>query len=179
MKGEVALDTTRTMDIVDSASTGLSRRAAVIRLGAGSLAGALVGGGLLGASAQDASPAAGTAAATRGEYLAIRQYTFAPGHTMGDLEKAVESGFMPIVSQVPGFVSTICRDCRWSSVDKRLYRSGRRGGVDKAGGGLGSWCVGRVFRGPADSDDGDGSASTSSQCGGPNTGPPSLIPRRR
>jgi hypothetical protein len=36
--------------------------------------------------------------------MAIRQYQFAGGHTMGELVTAVESGFMPIVSQVPGFI---------------------------------------------------------------------------
>jgi hypothetical protein len=74
-------------------------------MGASGLGGALVGSRLFAASAQEASPEAGTpAAGSGGEFLAIRQYTFAPGHTMGDLVTAVDSGFMPIVSDVPGFV---------------------------------------------------------------------------
>ena len=43
------------------------------------------------------APAAGRA------YLAIRQYQLAPGHTMEELHAAVESGFMPIVKQVPSY----------------------------------------------------------------------------
>ena len=36
-------------------------------------------------------------------FLAIREYQLAPGRTMEELHAAVESGFMPIVKQVPGF----------------------------------------------------------------------------
>jgi hypothetical protein len=54
------------------------------------------------AAAQEASPMAGTPAAGRA-YLAIREYQLAPGRTMEELHAAVESGFMPIVKQVPGF----------------------------------------------------------------------------
>jgi hypothetical protein len=94
------LSTSQTREALTPISDGLSRRAAVLRLGAGGLGGALLGGGLLAASAQEATPEAGQG----GEFLAIRQYTFAPGHAMGELAEAVHSGFMPIVSQVPGFV---------------------------------------------------------------------------
>jgi hypothetical protein len=87
-------------DALTPDSDGLSRRAVVLRFGASGLGGALLGSALLAASAQEATPEAGQA----GEFLAIRQYTFAAGHTMGELAAAVESGFMPIVSQVPGFV---------------------------------------------------------------------------
>jgi len=45
---------------------------------------------------------AGTPAAGRA-YLAIRQYQLAPGHTMEELAALVESEFMPILQQVPGF----------------------------------------------------------------------------
>jgi len=94
------LSTLQTSDVATPESGALSRRAAVLRFGAGGLGGALLASGLLAASAQEATPEAGQG----GEYLAIRQYTFAPGHTMGDLVTAVKSGFMPIVSQVPGFI---------------------------------------------------------------------------
>jgi hypothetical protein len=79
----------------------LSRRRAVLRLGSGGLA-ALLAGDVISAAAQEASPMAGTAAADRA-YLAIRQYELAPDHTMEELHAAVESGFMPIVRDVPGF----------------------------------------------------------------------------
>jgi len=72
----------------------------VLRLGAGGLGGALLGSRLLAGSAQEATPEAGQG----GEFLAVRQYTFAPGHTMGELTAVVNSGFMPIVTQVPGFI---------------------------------------------------------------------------
>ena len=86
-------------DALTPDSDGVSRRAVVLRLGASGLGGALLGSGLLAASAQEATPEAGQA----GDYWrsAIQ---FAPGHTMGELVAAVESGFMPIVTQVPGFV---------------------------------------------------------------------------
>ena len=45
---------------------------------------------------------AGAPAAARA-YLAIRQYQLAPGRTMEELYAVVESGFIPILQQVPGF----------------------------------------------------------------------------
>ena len=45
---------------------------------------------------------AGTPAAGRA-YLAIRQYQLAPGRTMEELAALAESGFIPILKQVPGF----------------------------------------------------------------------------
>ena len=36
-------------------------------------------------------------------YLAVREYQLAPDRTMEELHAAVESGFMPIIRQVPGF----------------------------------------------------------------------------
>ena len=78
--------------------TAFSRRSAVLRLGSGGLAALLA----IPAAAQEASPLAGTPAAGLA-YLAIRQYQLAPGRTMADLHAAVERGFMPILTQVPGF----------------------------------------------------------------------------
>ena len=46
-------------------------------------------------------PAAGRA------YLAARQYQLAPGHTMEELAAVVESGFLPILRQVPGFLEVL------------------------------------------------------------------------
>ena len=88
-------------DCTSSGSAALSRRSAVLRLGSGGLAALLASSGIP-AAAQEASPMAGTPAAGRA-YLAIRQYQLAPGRTMEELHAAVESGFMPIVKQVPGF----------------------------------------------------------------------------
>ena len=88
-------------DCTSSGSAALSRRSAVLRLGSGGLA-ALLASSLIPAAAQEASPMAGTPAAGRA-YLAIRQYQLAPGHTMEELAALVESGFMPILQQVPGF----------------------------------------------------------------------------
>jgi hypothetical protein len=85
-----------------TASAGLSRRSAVRRLGGGGLA-ALLAGSLIPAKAQEGSPLAGTPAAGRA-YLAIRQYQLTLGHTMEELSALVESGFIPILQQVPGFL---------------------------------------------------------------------------
>src|SRR5687768_15076630 len=84
-------------DCGSSGSTALSRRSAVLRLGSGGLAALLASSGIS-AAAQGASPPAGDRA-----YLAIREYQLAPDRTMEELHAAVESGFMPIVKDVPGF----------------------------------------------------------------------------
>jgi hypothetical protein len=88
-------------DGTSSGSAGLSRRSAVLRLGGGGLA-ALLAGSSIPTAAQEASPMAGTSAAGQA-YLAIRQYQLAPGHTMEELSALAESGFIPILRQVPGF----------------------------------------------------------------------------
>jgi hypothetical protein len=92
------------MEVLAGASSGspaLSRRSAVLRLGGGSLA-ALLASSAIPAGAQEASPSAGTPAAGRA-FLAIRQYELAPGRTMEELTAAVESGFVPILREVPGY----------------------------------------------------------------------------
>jgi hypothetical protein len=88
-------------DCTSSESTALSRRNAVLRLGSGGLAMLLASRGIV-AAAQEASPMAGSPAAGRA-FLAIREYQLAPDRTMEELHAAVESGFMPIVKDVPGF----------------------------------------------------------------------------
>jgi hypothetical protein len=85
-----------------SGPAALSRRSAVLRLGGGGLA-ALLAGSVISAAAQEASPMAGTPAAGRA-YLVTRQYQLAPGHTMEELAAVVESGFLPIIRNVPGFL---------------------------------------------------------------------------
>lgn len=82
-------------------SPALSRRAATLRLGGGGLA-LLFASGIISAAAQEASPAAVTAAADRA-FLAIRTYQLTPGHTVEELAAMVESGFVPILREVPGF----------------------------------------------------------------------------
>lgn len=84
-----------------SVAAALSRRSAVLRLGGGGLA-VLLASGVIPAAAEEASPMTGTPAAGRA-YLAARQYQLAPGHTMEELAAVVESGFLPILRQVPGF----------------------------------------------------------------------------
>jgi hypothetical protein len=85
-----------------SGPTGLSRRSAVLHLGSGGLA-VLLASGVIPVAAEEASPMAGTPAGGRA-YLAARQYQLAPGHTMEELAAVVESGFLPIIRQVPGFL---------------------------------------------------------------------------
>lgn len=85
-----------------SGTAALSRRGDALRLRSGGLAALLASSGIP-AAAQEASPMAGTPAAGRA-FLAIREYQLAPGRTMEELHAAVESGFMPIVKQVPCFL---------------------------------------------------------------------------
>lgn len=89
------------LDSASSGAAGVSRRSAVLRLGGGGLA-ALLASSVLPTAAQDASPMAGTPAAGQ-EYLAIRQYQLAPGHTMEELVAKVGNGLAPILEEVPGF----------------------------------------------------------------------------
>ena len=95
------MDSAEYFDGTPTESAALSRRSAVLRLGGGGLA-ALLAGSLTPAAAQETSPMAGTPAAGRA-YLAIRQYQLTPGHTLEELSALVESGFLPILQQVPGF----------------------------------------------------------------------------
>jgi hypothetical protein len=95
------MDSIESVDRTSSGSAAYSRRSAVLRLGSGGLA-ALLASNLVPVAAQEASAMAGTPAAGRA-FLAMRQYQLAPGHTMEELSALVESGFLPIVQQVPGY----------------------------------------------------------------------------
>jgi hypothetical protein len=95
------MDSVGSCDRTSSESAALSRRSAVLRLGSGGLA-ALLASSLIPAAAQEGSPMTGTPATGRA-YLAIRQYQLAPGRTMEELAALAESGFIPILKQVPGF----------------------------------------------------------------------------
>jgi hypothetical protein len=88
-------------DSTSTESEALLQRRAVLRLGSGGLA-ALLASRVMLAAAEEASPIAGTPAGRA--YLAARQYQLAPGHTMEELATVVESGFLPIIRQVPGFL---------------------------------------------------------------------------
>ena len=99
------LDNIGSFDGTSSGSAALSRRCAVLRLGSGGLA-ALLASSLTAAVAQEAIPIPGTPTAGRA-YLAMRQYQLAPGHTMEELATLVESGFIPILQQVPGFLEYV------------------------------------------------------------------------
>jgi len=89
-------------DNTSTESEALLQRRAVLRLGSGGLA-ALLASRVMLAAAEEASPMAGTPVGGRA-YLAARQYQLAPGHTMEELATVVESGFLPIIRQVPGFL---------------------------------------------------------------------------
>src|SRR5215218_3588075 len=96
------MNSDESFECTSSGSAALSRRSAVLRLGSGGLA-ALLAGSIITAAAQEASPMAGTPAAGRA-FLATREYQLAPGHTMEELAALVESGFLPIIRNVPGFL---------------------------------------------------------------------------
>ena len=96
------MDSAEDFEGTSTESAALSRRSAVLRLGGGGLT-ALLAGSLIPAAAQEASPMIGTPTAGRA-YLAMRQYQLTPGHTMEELSALVESGFIPILQQVPGFL---------------------------------------------------------------------------
>ena len=91
------MESVEPFDGASSGSAALSRRSAVLGLGGGGLA-LLLARSAVPAAAWDASPTAAGRA-----YLAIRQYQLAPGRTMEELTALVESGFIPILQQVPGF----------------------------------------------------------------------------
>jgi hypothetical protein len=96
------MNSAESRDCTSTESEALLQRRAVLRLGSGGLV-ALLASGVIPAAAQEASPMAGTPAGGRA-YLAARQYQLAPGHTMEELAAVVESGFLPIIRQVPGFL---------------------------------------------------------------------------
>ena len=81
----------------------LPRRAALAQLTAGAAVGLLTFAGFHGtrmqrAAAQTATPLAGASA-----YTVIRRYQLLPDASMDDLVERVNTGFVPIVSQIPGF----------------------------------------------------------------------------
>jgi len=85
----------------------LSRRAAIRRMGGGLAATLAAFGGRVAIAEDAGTPAAsGTPAlpAGTGLYAAVRRYQLAKGKSLDELVRLVETGFVPIVRAVPGFV---------------------------------------------------------------------------
>lgn len=79
----------------------LSRRAAIHNVGGGiAVAAAALAGGRVALAAAPATPVAGST----GLYASVRRYQLAPGKSMDELVRLVETGFVPILRAVPGFV---------------------------------------------------------------------------
>ena len=81
----------------------LPRRAALVKLTTGAAAGLLAATGFAGSTmqrvgAQTATPPAGASA-----YTVIRRYQLLPEASMDDLVERVNTGFVPIISQIEGF----------------------------------------------------------------------------
>jgi hypothetical protein len=92
------------LDAVHRVFSGrLPRRAALARLIGGAAAGLLASVGLKGAGPQHAAAQPATPAAGASAYIVIRRYQLLPDAAMDDLVERVNEGFVPIVSQIPGF----------------------------------------------------------------------------
>lgn len=86
---------------------GVTRRVAVQHVGGGlALAAAALAGGRVALAETAATPAmeATPTGGVTGLYAAVRRYQLAPGKSMDELVHLVETGFVPIVQSVPGFV---------------------------------------------------------------------------
>ena len=121
----------------------------VLRLGSGGLAALL--------AEQVASPPRhrrparwpGMSAAGRA-FLAIREYQLAPGRTMEELHAAVESGFMPIVKQVPGFLEYFLVEAGEGVISISVFTD--QAGAEESTARAADWVhrPGRFLRWPAD-----------------------------
>ena len=90
-----------------SEGESVTRRIVVGRLGAGAGA-ALLGGAVgRGVAAKQATP---TGDGGQGGYLVIRRYRLKPGASFDELVRRVESGFVPLIEAVPGFVEYMLVD---------------------------------------------------------------------
>lgn len=129
-----------------SGQEALSRRRAVLGLSGGLTA--LLAGGLIPASAQEGSPSAGMPDAGRA-FLAIRQYQFAPGRTMEELAAAVESGFVPIVREVPGFLDYFLVETGEGAISISVYTD--QAGAEESTRRAADWvqeAIADIFAGP-------------------------------
>lgn len=79
------------------------RRAVLAQLAAGVAAGLLTAVGVNGTSTQRAAAQPATPPADATAYTVIRRYQLIPVASMDDLVQRVETGFVPIVSQIRGF----------------------------------------------------------------------------
>jgi hypothetical protein len=92
------------LDVANKIFAGrLSRRSTLTRIAGGAIAGLLGAVGAIDgrrwhAVAQSATPLPGALA-----YSVIRRYQLRPDASMDDLVERVNSGFVPIVSKIPGF----------------------------------------------------------------------------
>lgn len=134
-------------DRSSSAPAAMSRRGAALRLGGGGLALLLASGVLpIAALAQDASPAAG---AEGKAFLAIRQYELSEGKTIEELTAAVESGFIPILKDVPGYQEYILIDTGAGVISISIFadEAGAEESTERAADWVGANLAG-MFSGP-------------------------------
>ena len=81
----------------------LPRRAALAQLTAGAAAGLLASAGFHRTSMQRAAAKTATPPVGASAYTVIRRYQLVPDASMDDLVERVKTGFVPIVSRIPGF----------------------------------------------------------------------------
>ena len=99
------------LDAVNRVFSGrLPRRAALARMVGGAAAGLLASVGLNGARTQNAAAQSATPPPDTSAYIVIRRYQLLPDASMDDLTERVNEGFVPIVSQIPGFQEYIFVD---------------------------------------------------------------------
>jgi hypothetical protein len=99
---------TRSANGRDSEGEIVTRRRVVGRLGAG--AGVALLGGAIGRGEAAAKQATPTGDGGQGDYLVIRRYRLKPGASFDELVRRVESGFVPLIEAVPGFVEYMLVD---------------------------------------------------------------------
>ena len=92
------------LDAVHRVFSGrLPRRAALAQLTAGAAAGLLASVGLPRTGMHQAAAQTATPPADASAYTVIRRYQLLPDASMDDLVERVNTGFVPIVSRIPGF----------------------------------------------------------------------------
>ena len=92
------------LDAMSKAFTGrLPRRAALAQLAASAAVGLLASAGFNGASIQRAAAQPATPPTGASAYTVIRRYQLLPDASMDELVERVNTGFVPIVSRIPGF----------------------------------------------------------------------------
>ena len=97
------MNTQRPFAVNSIFSGRLPRRAALAQLAVGAAAGLMASAGLRGASIQRAAAQPATPPAGASAYTVIRRYQLLPDASMDNLVERVNTGFVPIVSRIPGF----------------------------------------------------------------------------